>query len=170
MKHTTAPPPAQSLLQTLYRLNDHNLFHPISVHVPNGMVPVAGLFMAMGCLFRVQALVSAAYLNLGVIFLAMPAVIATGFASWQHRYRGARTPLFTTKLACAALVFVFSGLILAFQTLYPVDVQHLTPRDWWVVAFYLLLLIPTIRAGFLGGKLVFASRNKPKSKSPAAKG
>jgi len=152
--------PSKGWLKRLYDLNDQQKLHPISVHIPNGMMPVAGLFMSMGCLFKVQALVVAAYCNLAVIFLFMPGVILTGYASWQHRYKGARTSLFQTKRLCSALVFLGSGLILLFQTLHPVQVDHLTAASWAVTASYLLLLIPTIIAGALGGKLVFGGRKK----------
>ncbi|SCY07756.1 hypothetical protein [Desulfoluna spongiiphila] len=152
--------PKPKWLLGLYRLNDQRQLHPIAVHIPNGMVPVAGLFMAAGCLLEVQGLVFAAYVNLAVIFLSMPGVIATGIASWQHRYKGASTPLFRTKLICSVLVFAGAGLILLVQTLWPVNVHRLTTSAKILAAAYLLLLAPTIRAGSLGGKLVFGGRKK----------
>jgi len=167
MKRHPLASPAKSWLIRLYDINDQQKLHPISVHIPNGMVPVAGIFMATGCLFEMQALVVAAYCNLAVIFLSMPGVILTGYASWQHRYKGAKTSLFRTKRLCSGLVFLGSGLVLLFQTLYPVKADHLTAAGWALTAAYLLLLIPTIIAGFLGGRLVFGGRKKM---PPATKG
>ena len=160
MKKDHAHPLTTRWLHPVYRFNDTKLLHPISVHIPNGMVPVAGLFILSGCLFHIQALVMAAYLNLGIIFLAMPGVMVTGFASWQHRYKGARTRIFHTKIICSGLIFLLSGIILLVQTRHPVTVDHLTGFDWGIVAAYLLLLIPTVRAGALGGILVFGGRKK----------
>lgn len=152
--------PKPAWLLALYRQNDRYQLHPIAVHIPNGMVPVAGIFMAAGCLFQIQGLVFAAYVNLAVITLSMPGVILTGIASWQHRYKGATTALFRTKLVCSALVLAGAVLILLFQALYPVNVHRLTGSAKALVAAYLLLLIPTIRAGSLGGKLVFGGRKQ----------
>ncbi|BCS97696.1 hypothetical protein DSLASN_33280 [Desulfoluna limicola] len=148
------------IIGRLYNFNDRRLLHPMAVHIPNGMVPVAGLFMALGCLFNVQSLVMAAYLNLWVIFLAMPGVMMTGTASWKHRYKGIKTPLFRTKIGCSILVLLMPGIILCFQTINPVHVDNLTASDWGVTGAYLALLIPTARAGALGGRLVFGGRKK----------
>ena len=144
----------------LYRFNDTKHLHPIAVHVPNGMVPVAGLFMWIGCLFQYQPMVQAAFYNLVIIFLAMPGVVFTGAASWQHRYKGAPTPLFRTKIICSILVFLLSGITLLAQLLYPIEVTHLSLTDWAIATAYLLLLFPTARAGVLGGKLVFGPRKR----------
>ena len=152
--------PKPKWLLGLYKLNDRYQLHPIAVHIPNGMVPVAAFFMVAGCLLDIQGLVFTAYVNLAVIFLSMPGVIVTGIASWQHRYKGAATPLFRTKLICSVLVLAGAGLILLFQTLYPVNVHRLTASGKTLAAAYLLLLAPTMRAGALGGKLVFGSRKK----------
>ena len=154
--------PAKATGQTLrlYQFNDTKHLHPIAVHVPNGMVPVAGLFMWIGCLFQYQPMVQAAFYNLVVIFLAMPGVVLTGAAVWQHRYKGASTPLFRSKIICSGLVFLLAGATLLAQLLYPVEVAHLSFSDWAIATAYLLLLIPTARAGTLGGKLVFGARKK----------
>ena len=132
----------------------------MTVHIPNGMVPVAALFMAAGCFFSVQALIWAAFYNLAIIFLAMPGVMITGAASWKFRYKGASTPLFKTKIFCSILLFVVSGAILLWQILRPINPQHLTIESWAMVAAYAALLAPTARAGALGGKLIFAARKK----------
>lgn len=160
MKRQHVQPFLKHWIHRLYNFNDRRLLHPMAVHIPNGMVPVAGLFMALGCLFNAQSLVMAAYLNLWVIFLAMPGVILTGVASWKHRYKGIKTPLFQTKIGCSILVLLMSGLILCFQTLHPVSVDNLSLTDWGITGSYLVLLIPTARAGALGGRLVFGGRKK----------
>jgi len=160
MKSSSKHRRIKTITRQIYNFNDNRLLHPMAVHIPNGMVPVAGLFMALGCLFNAQSLVMAAYLNLWVIFLAMPGVILTGVASWKHRYKGIKTPLFRTKIGCSVVVLLMSGIILCFQALNPIDVDNPTPTDWGVTGAYLALLIPTARAGALGGRLVFGGRKK----------
>ena len=152
--------PQDPLSTKLLRLNDTKLLHPMAVHIPNGMVPVAALFMGAGCLFKFQPLIWAALFNLGMIFLAMPWVLLTGVASWKFRYRGAKTPLFKTKIRSSIVLFAGSGAIIVWQIFRPVSAESITPEAWAMAAAYAALLIPTAWAGSLGGKLVFGPRKK----------
>ncbi|MEA3280328.1 MAG: hypothetical protein U9Q38_06995, partial [Thermodesulfobacteriota bacterium] len=51
-------------------LNHH--IHPISVHTPNGLLPVAVIFMALSVVFGFTGFEFPAFLNLLVVLSAMP--------------------------------------------------------------------------------------------------
>ena len=80
-----------------------NHLHPISVHFPNGVLPVAVIFTGLAILFNHAGLQEAAYYNLIFVVLTLPAVLFSGYISWHKRYRGAMTKIFVIKIVCAVI-------------------------------------------------------------------
>ena len=80
------PQPA-SLLQLIRKLIIEHHLHPIAVHSPNGIIPVAFLFMLLSIMFSSAALENAAFFNMIVVLLSMPLVLFTGYTAWQAKYR-----------------------------------------------------------------------------------
>lgn len=129
--------------------------HPIAVHIPNGVLPLAFIFTLFAVLFKSEALATAAKYNMIFISLAMPAVLFTGAVDWFNRFNGAMTNVFMIKIICAGVVTLLSFII----------------AIWWIVdgeiylggtgrlAPFLFLcltdLAAAVVAGFYGGKLVF---------------
>lgn len=50
--------------------------HPISVHGPNGIIPMAVLFLVLAVLLQWQSFGSAAYLSMIFVLLSMPPGVA----------------------------------------------------------------------------------------------
>lgn len=129
--------------------------HPISVHTPNGVIPIAVVFLVLAMLFGYGALEKASFFNLIVVLLSMPAVAGTGFIAWHRKYRGAKTPVFIAKLASAAIVAVVTTLLVLWRII-DTDIALSGGIGGWI---YLGLggldLAAAGIAGHLGGKLVF---------------
>lgn len=127
--------------------------HPISVHIPNGVLPIAVFFLILGLFLDSTPLKTAAFFNMCMVLLSLPLVIYAGLVVWRDRYRASLTPLFRMKLLCAA--------ILAFCTLILVLWRAVDPGAGG--AFYLFLHLVALGAaafaGHLGSKLVFAGRS-----------
>lgn len=140
-------------LQTAVDLITRHHVHPISVHIPNGVIPVAVLFFFMDVLSGAGTVFRAGALNLIVVFLAMPAVLFTGWAEWRKKYNMARTPYFMIKVACGIVVAVLS-LVLAAWAMFNPDVL-VSGKKWLFLLLNLILLGAAGIAGFIGGKLVF---------------
>ena len=64
----------------------HHL-HPISVHTPNGVLPVAIVFLFLATAFGLAGFEMAAFFNLVFVLLTMPFVVLTGVVAWRSRYR-----------------------------------------------------------------------------------
>lgn len=129
--------------------------HPISVHTPNGVVPVAMVFLVLGLLLQYAPLEIASFFNLIFVLLGMPAVIFTGFVAWQKKYRGAKTALFKTKLACSAVVMVLLSLMVFWRFIDPQIGLSGGSGGWIYIGLGGIVLAATGIAGHLGGKLVF---------------
>jgi uncharacterized membrane protein len=129
--------------------------HPISVHIPNGLLPVAILFIVLAALFGIESMATAATYNLGVVALSMPLVLFSGWVDWQNRFNGAITNVFTVKIACGIVVTVTAWFLFIWLLINPEVITTPQPSR---VAFFLINLImlgAAGTAGWYGGKLVF---------------
>ena len=132
--------------------------HPIAVHIPNGVLPVSMLFMALALLFGSRGLATAAFCNLVVVTLAMPLVLFTGYVDWRHVYGGNLTKIFKIKILCGVTVSLIS---LTLTILWLVKGDPLAPGASGR-AFFIFLCLGALAAaataGYYGGKLVFPNR------------
>ena len=127
--------------------------HPITVHIPNGVLPVTVLFLAIAILFKSGSFDVAAFYNLTVVLLAMPVVLFTGFVEWSTRYQGLRSLLFITKISCGIVVFISAIVLFAWRAIDP-NVS-IGPDRYLFFLLHIIMLAAAAVAGHLGGKLVF---------------
>lgn len=127
---------------------DHHL-HPITVHIPNGVIPIAVFFLLVGSLFKNDSLITAAYYNITMVFLFMPVVLYTGYIEWINRYKKAKTTVFKTKIIAAIVVGVLSALLTMWKSFSP-DAGGAV-----FIIFHIIMLAGAGVAGHIGGKFVF---------------
>ena len=129
--------------------------HPVSVHIPNGVLPVSFVFLLLAAVSGSDALRIAACCNMIFVVLSMPLVLFTGYVEWKKRYKGFVSRRFLTKIVCAAIVAATSFVVAVWLLAEP-DV--LTAESGHRLVFLLTNLImlgAAATAGFIGGKLVF---------------
>ncbi len=132
--------------------------HPISAHLPNGILPVAVIFLAISIFLGLQGFETAAFYNLVAVLIAMPLVLLTGYTEWKNRYRAAKTFLFITKISCAVIVTVTLAILVAWRIIEPGVAGPDSPFRLIYFGIAAVMLAATAVAGHLGGKLVFGSR------------
>ena len=147
--------PLGRVLHFLYAQMLKHHAHPISVHFPNGVLPVAFIFMILAVLLESRALETAAYCNLVFVVLSLPLVLFSGYVEWQKRYMGLRSRQFTVKIGCAAAVFVLSFVVVVWWTVNPDVLQVPSSGRTMFMLANLLALGAAVVAGLIGGKLVF---------------
>ena len=134
--------------------------HPISVHFPNGLLPASVVFLALGVLFGFAIFNEAAFFNMVFVLATMPIVMATGYLEWQHRYKGSKTFLFLTKIACSIVVLISLLTLVIWRFINPAVADAASPDRLVYLGIALVMLTCAGIAGHLGGKLVFAGRNR----------
>lgn len=148
---------------TITRLLVKNHAHPVSVHFPNGVFPVAVLFILLYLVVQLVGLpvnrahyfAVAGMLNALVVLLAMPFVIVSGLADWKVRFKGVMTKVFKIKIACAVAVTLGTAALLLWALFFPYyTFKHPVGKYIFWLA-HLPVLGAAGLAGFLGGKLVF---------------
>lgn len=143
----------RSLLRTL--VMKHHL-HPIAVHTPNGVLPMALVFLAVGVVLGSAGLEPAAFYSLVFVLINMPFVIATGYIAWQERYNGAKTKLFGVKIGATIVVCATVLAMVVWRLLEPGVAA--SPGRWTYLLIGLICVAAAGLAGHMGGKLVFGSR------------
>ncbi len=148
-------PFSDSRYRRLFDLMTQYHGHPISVHIPNGLLPVAIMFIFLSALFSIKGMAVAATYNLGVVALSMPLVLFFGWVDWQNRFNGAVTNVFMVKIACGIVVTVTAWFLFIWLLVNPAVISTPQPSR---VAFFMInfaMLGAASTAGWYGGKLVF---------------
>jgi uncharacterized membrane protein len=151
----TKIPVPLSKYDRIYQLMVKHHVHPISVHIPNGVLPVSVIFIFLSAVFKFSGLAQAAFYNLIFVVFSMPVVLFSGIVVWRKKYNGALTKLFLTKIICGGLVSVMAMIFVIWSIVDP-GVLTGTSTHFGVFLFInIIMLAAAVIAGFLGGKLVF---------------
>lgn len=129
--------------------------HPVSVHIPNGVLPLSVIFTFIAAMFDSSAFATAAGINMLFIFLSMPFVLFSGYVDWINRYGGNMTKVFQIKMMCGAAVFLLTCILSVWWMMEPNILLQESGASSIFIFFHLLALVPAVTAGFYGGKLVF---------------
>jgi uncharacterized membrane protein/RNA polymerase subunit RPABC4/transcription elongation factor Spt4 len=139
----------------IYQLMVKHHVHPISVHIPNGLLPVSVLFIFLALIFKFTGLSQAAFYNLICVVFAMPLVLFSGIIVWQKKYNGALTTLFLTKMICGGVVSLTAIILVVWSIVDPGILALTSPHFVAFLFVNIVMLGAAVTAGFLGGKLVF---------------
>ncbi|THB74438.1 MAG: rubredoxin-type Fe(Cys)4 protein [Desulfobulbaceae bacterium] len=153
---TTTSPPAKKEVGGIAGLVLKFHLHPIMVHTPNGILPLALLFLVGTALFQIAGFELAAFYSLIFVLINMPAVIATGYLEWQNRYQGVKTGIFMVKIGASIVVTITLSALVVWRLITP-DVMG-SESKWVYVLIGLVMVGAAGIAGHLGGKLVFDTR------------
>jgi uncharacterized membrane protein/rubredoxin len=138
----------------------HHL-HPIMVHTPNGILPMALIFLLITAFLRMPLFETAALYSFVFVFISMPLVIFTGYEVWQKRYRGAMTSTFKIKIGASIVTVVLLLTLIIWRAVQP-DIMTTASNSRWVFLLLSLVVVGAVgAAGHLGGKLVFGARKNP---------
>ena len=135
----------------------HHL-HPIAVHTPNGIVPMAAMFLVIAMFLHLPLFGTAALYSLVFVSIALPVVFFTGYAVWQKRYQGAWTSIFKIKIGASIVIALTLPILVIWQAIQPEIVVKPLSGRWIYLGVSFVLLIAVGLAGHMGGKLVFGNR------------
>lgn len=149
-------PPAEAKPSGITALILKLHLHPITVHTPNGVIPLAIVFLLLALVLGLSGFEKAAFYNLVFVLLTMPAVIYTGYVEWQNRYKGAKTKIFGIKIGASIVVLATLIAMVVWRLIDP-EVAMSAGR-WTYLGIGLVSVAAAGLAGHMGGKLVFGSR------------
>jgi rubredoxin/uncharacterized membrane protein len=127
--------------------------HPMSVHLPNGVIPVVAALFILAWFSGSELLVKAGFINLVFVIISLPLVGLTGVLEWKRNYNQALTKIFKIKIAAAMVTAICCITSIIWYLVNPEVL--VSPGAWLFVMINLLMLAAAGVAGFIGGKLVF---------------
>lgn len=148
-------PKSLSKYDRIYQLMVKHHAHPISVHIPNGVLPVSVIFVLLSVIFKSSGLGQAAFFNLICVLFSMPVVLFTGIVVWRKKYNAAVTKLFLIKMICGGLVSVLVIVSVIWSLVDPGVLTRTSAHSGAFLFINIIMLTAAVIAGFLGGKLVF---------------
>ena len=127
--------------------------HPVLVHTPNGLLPVAVILWLLAWIFDSGLLAKAAFINQIFVTASLPLVIFTGIIEWQKKYNKAMTTMFKIKILAAILT---STACLITTIWFFINPEVLLTSGVWIFMFINIIMLAAAGiAGHIGGKLVF---------------
>ncbi len=155
VKEKAEEKPSWSFLNWIGRMVLKFHLHPIAVHTPNGVLPMAVIFMVLTVIYNFQSFELASFYSLIFILSILPVVVITGYLEWQMRYNGAKTLLFITKIFCSLVVLGTVSTLVIWRFIDPAVASPESPARMTYLIVGLVALFAVGIAGHLGGKLVF---------------
>jgi rubredoxin/uncharacterized membrane protein len=150
---TPAPAKPANLYERIIGFMIKHHAHPVSVHFPNGILPVAVVLFFLAWVFNTELFAKAGFINLIFVILALPFVLFSGIIEWKKKYNQALTTLFKIKIMAAALTTtacIISGVW------YLINPDVLSSSNAWIfILVNMIMLAAAGIAGLIGGKLVF---------------
>lgn len=153
-KTTAASEPSRSGNFITDMMIKHHV-HPISVHVPNGVIPLIFAFLVIAEFFHSGSIARAAFYNSVAVLLALPLVLFSGFNEWKNKYGGHLTTRFTVKITAALIVTASCLISVIWYLLDPGILSKGAASGAGFLLVNLIMVAGTGIAGFIGGKLVF---------------
>jgi rubredoxin/uncharacterized membrane protein len=129
--------------------------HPVSVHVPNGVIPFAFLFILLFLATGWKPLETAAFVNMIFVVLTLPFVLFSGYIEWQKRYRGFPGNRFIQKIIYASIVTSSAIFSVVWWLIDPDVLSSGSSERWAFVLLHVIMLGAAIMAGLIGGKFIF---------------
>ncbi len=147
------PPPPATLYGKIIEFMLKHHIHPISVHFPNGILPVAVILFVLAWLFDSELMVKAGFINLIFVILALPLVLFSGFMEWTRKYNQALTLIFKIKILAASLTTASCVIVVVWYLINPLVLS--SSLAWMFILINIVMLAAAGVAGLIGGRLVF---------------
>jgi uncharacterized membrane protein len=130
-------------------------FHPIAVHFPNALFPVALFFLCLYLIFRVESFRNTYFYILALATISSPIAYFTGVVDWKQRYKGAKTSTFVKKIRSGIALIIVGLICTAWYGTSPGILDGAGVGTILFLGLNLSTLPLTVALGHLGGKLVF---------------
>jgi rubredoxin/uncharacterized membrane protein len=127
--------------------------HPVSVHMPNGILPAAVVLFILAGILDNSLFEKAGFINLVFVILALPLVLFSGVIEWKKKYNQAFTLIFKIKILAATLTTTACLVSVIWYLLDPLVLS--SSKSLIFILVNIIMLASAGVAGHMGGKLVF---------------
>ena len=130
--------------------------HPIFVHFPQALFPVAFAALCLYLLTGVREFETGAFVAAMFGALAAPVTTVTGFFDWWNRYQAYMTSVFKIKITGAFILMALGATAALLRGFHPgLAVLPLGGLGWAYFGLLAACTTTCVVLGHYGGKLVF---------------
>ena len=131
-------------------------FHPIFVHFPQALFPVAFASFVLYLVTGNDLFEQGTFLMMMFGLAATPVTMITGYIDWKVRYKGYMTPVFKIKIITGFVLIGLSLSAVLLRALVPeVALLPLSGMGWLRAGLLAACVGSCVVEGHYGGKLVF---------------
>jgi uncharacterized membrane protein len=131
-------------------------FHPIFVHFPQALFPVAFASLLLYLGTGAPVFERGTYLMIAFGLASAPVTMITGYIDWKVRYKGYMTPVFRIKIVTGFVLVGLSLSAMLLRTLIPEIARLPLSGLGWLHAGLLAGCVGCcVVEGHYGGRLVF---------------
>jgi len=140
----------------LVKLPEGVYFHPIFVHFPQALFPVAFASFVLYLVTGNDLFERGTFLMMMFGLAATPVTMITGYIDWKVRYKGYMTPVFKIKIITGFVLIGLSLSAVLLRALVPeVALLPLSGMGWLRAGLLAACVGSCVVEGHYGGKLVF---------------
>ena len=148
-------PLAEEKLNLLHDLWQTLVVHAVAAHFPNGLMPVAVFFFALGLVMVNPHLEPASYYLVLLVLAVVPVSVASGIYDWRKRFGGTQALIFYKKIALAVVLFLLGLAAVALHRSLPDFTQASGMLRLLYGGLLFAMLGCVVLLGHYGGKLAF---------------
>ena len=136
------------------------IFHAVTSHFVNGLVPVSVLFMLLTLLSTDPYFEHTVIHLICVASLTIPIAFLSGIRDWRIKFHGVRAPIFYRKIILSAILALLCTAVISIRLVRP-DPFAAGGGIAWLYGGCIFLTLPVVvLLGHFGGKLAYAVRQK----------
>lgn len=147
-----------SIRSFLKEMNDTFILHAVASHFINGLVPIAVLYLLLS-LVTADPFFEHTVLHVSMVSLCtIPVSFISGIRDWRHNFRGARAPIFHTKIKLSIVLMLLTVFTITVRLSHPDALagQGIVPCLY--IGSLISMLPVVILLGHFGGKLASQTR------------
>ena len=141
------------------------IFHAVSSHFVNGLVPVSVLFMLLTVTTADPYFEHTVIHLICVAAVTIPLSFLSGIRDWRIKFHGGRAPIFYRKIGLSIVLALLCAAVISIRLMYSNPLAAGGGIAWLYGGCILMTLPVVVLLGHFGGKLAYMVRLKSAEKA-----
>jgi len=134
------------------------IFHAVSSHFVNGLVPVSVLFMLLAVTSGDPYFEHTVIHLICVAAITIPFSFISGIRDWRIKFHSGRAPIFYRKIGLSIVLALLCAAVISIRLLCPNPLAAGGGIAWLYGGCILMTLPVVVLLGHFGGKLAYMAR------------
>ena len=135
------------------------IFHAVSSHFVNGLIPVAALFMLLTLITADPYFEHTVIHLMCIAAMTIPVSFLSGIRDWRVKFHGGRAPIFYHKIKLSIILALLCVAVISIRLVWPDPLAAAGGIAWLYGGCIFMTLPVVVLLGHLGGKLAYVVRH-----------